>query len=103
MQTWVWTWAGVSFGYLEGDALYTWDGRHVGFLVDGTLIFSVADGRYLGELADTDRLITRVSRLRRQRGSRMQRMNRTARMRRMNRMGRMMRMGCRDFPTPEEL
>jgi hypothetical protein len=27
---WLWTWGGVSFGYREGDNLWTHDGRHVG-------------------------------------------------------------------------
>jgi hypothetical protein len=94
MQTWVWTWGGNSFGFIDREALYTWDGRHVGFLVEDGMIFSPADGRYLGELGDADRLITRVSRLNRRRGPRMQRMNR---------MGRMMRMGYQEFPAPEEL
>ncbi|MEK6328464.1 MAG: hypothetical protein AABM66_13215 [Actinomycetota bacterium] len=106
MNAWVWTWGGTSFGFLDGDALFTHDGRHVGFLdLDGghLLIFAVADGRYLGEVKDGDRLITKHSRLNRRRSRRARRTNRMARMRRMNRMPRMMRIGYEEFPAPEHL
>ena len=104
MSEWVWTWSGVSFGFIYDDALYTHDGRHVAYVDDEGLIFDL-QGSYIGELPDgeAERLLTRLSRLGRARGPRMRRMNRMARMRRMNRMGRMMRMGCRDFPPPEVL
>jgi hypothetical protein len=54
----VWTWAGIFFGYLEGENLWTCDGKHVGKL-RRDVIFG-ADGRYLGELRNGNRLITRV-------------------------------------------
>lgn len=106
MDTWVWTWGGVSFGYIEMDCLYTYDGRHVGFVdrgPDPPRIFAIGTGRYLGELADPDRLLTRTSRLNLRRSVPSRRPRRMGRMRQMDRMGQMMRVGCRDFPSPEEL
>lgn len=106
MDNWVWTWSGVSFGYLDGDALFTYDGRHIGF-VDWSArppaVFKVRTGDYLGELGDVDRLLTRRSPTHRRRAARSQRARRMGRMRRMNRIGRIMRMGCEDFPVPEDL
>jgi hypothetical protein len=104
MSEWVWTWGGISFGFIDGNALYTHDGRHVAYVNDEGLIFDLR-GSYIGELADPEggRLLTRLSRLGRTRGPRAQRMTRMARMRRMNRVGRVMRVGCRDFPPPEAL
>jgi hypothetical protein len=54
----VWTWAGVFFGYLEGENLWTYDGKHVGKL-RRDMIFG-ADGRYLGELRNGNRLILQL-------------------------------------------
>lgn len=31
---WVWTWGGVSFGYIEEKCLRTHDGRHVGMIYE---------------------------------------------------------------------
>lgn len=106
MDNWVWTWSGVSFGYVDGDALFTYDGRHVGFVdrsASPPAAFRVRTGEYLGELGDVDRLLTRRSRMQRRRPPRSQRARRMSRMRRMNRMGRIMRVGCEDFPVPEDL
>jgi hypothetical protein len=106
MSEWVWTWGGVSFGWINDDALFTQGGRHVGRVEydgDETLAFSIVDGRYLGEVRDGNRLITKESRVGRRRGPRSERMPRTPRMPRMDRMPRMMRMGCCDFPEPQFL
>ncbi len=106
MDSRVWTWSGVSFGYLDGDALLTHDGRRVGFVdrsASPPAVFKVRTGEYLGELGDADRLLTRRSRTHRRRAARSQRARRMARMRRMNRIGRIMRMGCEDFPAPEDV
>jgi hypothetical protein len=56
---WMWTWSGVSFGYREGDSLYTHDGVEVGRF-RGREVFG-PDGRYLGETGtgrESARLIT---------------------------------------------
>jgi hypothetical protein len=103
---WVWTWGGSSFGWIDDGQLYSHDGRHVAFIDSsgGEPLFSaVSDGRYLGEILASDRLITKLSRLDRYRRPRRERTARMAKMRRMNRMGKMMRMGYQDFPEPEEL
>jgi hypothetical protein len=55
-MNWVWTWGGISFGYFEGDDLYTHDGRHVGKR-SGDEVYS-PQGRYLGEVMNENRLIT---------------------------------------------
>jgi len=37
---WLWTWGGASFGYKDGDDLWTHDGRHVGrFHGDGYVMY----------------------------------------------------------------
>lgn len=88
MTEWVWTWGGSSFGWIDDDALYTHDGRHVGYVErddDDVLVFAISDGRHLGQLRGPDRLITKQSRIGRTRRPRQQRMTRTARVQRMDR------------------
>ena len=54
-----WTWSGTCFGYRQGDALFTYDGREVGrFHADEVY---GADGVYLGEVMMSNRLITNCS------------------------------------------
>jgi hypothetical protein len=58
---WLWTWAGICFGYRLGDSLFTPDGVEVGRF-SGSEVYGV-DGRYLGELRRADdsyRLITNL-------------------------------------------
>ncbi len=105
-MSWFWTWGGSSFGWIDDDALYTEDGRHVGNVeYDGeeVLVFAITDGRYLGEVQGEDRLITKESRMNRSRSPRLERTPRMARMPRMDRMPRMMRFGHVDFPEPGAL
>ena len=45
---WLWTWSGRSFGYRQGDLLFTKNGNHIGYFQDEE-IYSV-HGNYLGEL-----------------------------------------------------
>ena len=52
------SWDGRYFGWIEGDALFTHDGRHVARVQDKE-IFS-RNGAYLGEIRQ-DRLITNVA------------------------------------------
>jgi hypothetical protein len=98
---WLWTWGGTCFGYRDGDQLRTHDGRDVGRFHDDEV--NGVDGRYLGELGDKDRLITRQSKLGRRKSPFSPRMARAGRVRRINRIGRIMRIGCGDFPAPETL
>lgn len=56
---WFWTWSGESFGYREGDMLFTYKGKQAG-LFHGAEIYG-ADGKYLGEVMNDNRLITNCS------------------------------------------
>jgi len=100
VDDWLWTWGGESFGFRDGDALFAANGKQVGRFHE-TEVYG-ADGRYLGELGDTDRLLTRRSRLGRKKSAFAPRV-RMARMRRLNRLARLMRIGCQDFPSADEL
>jgi hypothetical protein len=62
---------GVSLGWINDDALFTRGGRHVGRVEydgDETLVFSMVDGHYLGEVREGNHLITNESRMGRRRG-----------------------------------
>lgn len=54
---WFWTWGGECFGYRNGDSLFTYFGREAGRF-DGEEIYG-RDGRYLGEIRNNNRLITK--------------------------------------------
>ena len=60
MKEWLWSFAGRSVGYRDGDDLWTFDGRLVGRFVSD----EVYDprGRYLGEIA-LGRLITNFTKV----------------------------------------
>ena len=87
--------AGESFGYRDGDALFSQDGRQVGRFHENE-VYGV-DGHYLGELGDIDRLLTRLSRVGKTRAPFSPR-SRVGRLGRMSRMARAMRAGCQEFP-----
>jgi hypothetical protein len=53
---WMWTWGGKCFGYREGDALFAHHGKQVGQFHDDEVYG--ANGRYLGEVMNENRLIT---------------------------------------------
>jgi hypothetical protein len=57
-MNWVGTWSSKRFGYMDGEDLWTHDGRHVGKLRNrddyGT------EGRYLGEIQYHNRLLTKT-------------------------------------------
>ena len=58
---WFWTWGGISFGYRNGDGLFTYDGVEVGRFA-GREVYG-NDGQYLGEIASGEhenRLITNL-------------------------------------------
>ena len=54
-MTWFWT----CFGYRRGDSLFTYFGREAGRF-HGDDIYG-SDGRYLGEVKNSNRLITSIS------------------------------------------
>jgi hypothetical protein len=51
-RTWLWTWSGKSFGYREGDRLFTLEGLEAGRFV-GREVYG-PDGSYLGEVGPGD-------------------------------------------------
>ena len=53
---WMWNWGGECFGYRDGDALFAYHGKQVGKF-EGEEVYG-ADGRYLGEVMNQNRLIT---------------------------------------------
>ena len=59
----VWTWVGTSFGYINGNCLWTQDGRHVGMVYENGDIQEIynSSGFYLGEIRNENRLITNLS------------------------------------------
>lgn len=56
---WMWTWGGRCFGYRIDDALFTSDGYEAGRFVEDEIYG--ADGCYLGEVKNQNRLITNLS------------------------------------------
>ncbi len=94
-MNWLWTWNGKSFGYRDGDLLWTRGGNNVGRFYDDE-VFG-ADGRYLGE--------TRSGRLIRNKAKRSQRQSpfaprgsRVAYVDRMDYVGNVMLAEYEDFP-----
>jgi len=59
---WFWTCAGKALAYRETDALFSCEGKQIGRFL-GDEIYG-RDGNYLGEVARTGRLITKLSKLR---------------------------------------
>ena len=62
MDDWLWTWGGASFGFRDGESLFTHEGVEAGHF-HGDEIYG-SDGTYLGELRSDNKLITRLSILR---------------------------------------
>ena len=50
----LWTWSGQYFGYLDGEHLWTRDGRHVGRCLRDDVF--APDGKYLCQIAFSNRL-----------------------------------------------
>ena len=55
----LWTWGGKYFGYRNDNQLRTHDGQGIGRFY-GDEVYGV-DGRYLGEIRNSNRLITKRS------------------------------------------
>jgi len=98
---WLWTWGGVSFGYREGDNLWTHDGRHVGRFHEEE-IYGV-DGSYLGELRNKNRLITNLGKKNWRRSSFAPYANRVGYVPYTDYVGYLMYVGYEDFPGPTKL
>lgn len=96
----VWTWRGKYFGYIDGDQLRTYQGLHVGKVNDDLEIYG-KDGKYLGEIRNENRLITRRNKLRKTKTRFIPRMKRVKRVKRVNKVGRVMVAGYEDFPEPD--
>lgn len=96
----LWTWGGLSFGYRNSDELWTHDGRHVGCFT-GDAVFN-SKGVYMGEIRNTDRLITRIGYSARS-GAFRSYGSRGARVSFVNYVGLVMLSGYRDFPSPDDL
>jgi hypothetical protein len=55
---WYWTWGGECFGYRQDDRLFAYYGLQVGQFHNDEVYG--ADGRYLGEVKNKNRLITNL-------------------------------------------
>jgi len=98
MSNWLWTWGGKCFGYREDDALFTYYGLQAGQF-HGDEVYG-ADGHYLGEVMNNDRLITHKAKAG-WRQSRFTPLRNGSYARYANYAGYAMYAGYEDFPTPE--
>ena len=57
-----WSWGGIFIGYRLDDALFTRQGKQMGFFAEGEEVYSCT-GSYLGEVRGSDRLITNVKKM----------------------------------------
>lgn len=96
---WFWNWGGECFGYRDGDALYAYHGLQVGQFY-GDEIYG-ADGHYLGEIMNGDRLITHKGK-KAWRRSPFSPMRNGPSARFANYAGYAMYAGHEDFPLPDE-
>ena len=96
---WVWNWGGECFGYRTDDRLFAYYGLQIGRFYEDEVY--AADGRYLGEIRNKNRLITNVSKKNRRR-SRFAPMRSGAYDRYANYAGYAMYAGYEDFPSPED-
>lgn len=90
------TWGGRSFGYKDGENLWTYSGKHVGKFHDDEIYGP--DGRYLGELKNS-KLISKTSRKSRRKSRFTPRMKRMGRMKTVDHIGSVMLAGYEDFPV----
>lgn len=100
MGEWVWTWRGVSFGYIDRGELRTHHGLHVGYIHDNFEIYG-KDGYYLGEIKSENRLITDKRKVRKRKSRFTPKSKRAGRAKRANRAGRAMIASHEDFPHPD--
>ena len=95
---WLWTWDGTSFGYRDGDSLFTHTGVEAGRF-HGDEIYG-ADGAYLGELK-SGKLITNLSKKTKQKSIFLPR-HRGGIVDRVGHVGTVMYAGYEDFLSPDD-
>ena len=98
---WLWTWGGTSFGYRDGDELWTHDGRHVARF-RGDEAYD-RKGVYLGELKSENRLITNLSKRIKRGYTFAPYASRVGYVPYANYVGYVMYAGYEDFPAPDNL
>jgi len=96
---WMWTWGGISFGYREGDNLWTHYGQHVGHFHDDEIYGP--HGYYLGEIRNKNRLITNLSKKSWRRALFAPYASRGGFVPYVDYVGYVMYAGYEDFPNPE--
>jgi hypothetical protein len=97
MSEWLWTWDGTSFGYRDGDSLFTHNGVEAGRFHCGEIYG--ADGAYIGELK-SGKLVTNTSKKSQHKSSFTARRS-VAVVDRVGRVGTVGFVGYDDFPNPE--
>jgi hypothetical protein len=96
---WYWTWGGECFGYRNGQDLFTYRGRHAGRF-HGDEVYG-ANGRYLGEVKNENRLITNQAKTGWTKSS-FGRLQGGSYARYVNYVGYVMYLGYEDFPAPDQ-
>jgi len=95
---WFWTWDGECFGYRRDDRLFAYHGLEVGRFHDDEVYG--ANGRYLGEVRNENRLITHLSKKNRVKSS-FSPVRYGGYARYVNYVGYVMYAGYEDFPHPD--
>ena len=54
-----WTWGGCYIGYRLTDSLFSREGKQLGYFAEGDEVYG-CNGKYMGEIRTSDRLITNV-------------------------------------------
>lgn len=96
---WLWTWKGRCFGYKNGSDLWTYDGKHVGRFY-GDEVYD-RNGYYLGEIRNSNRLITHKSKKNRRKSSFTPYAKRVGYVKYTDYVGYVMYAGYEDFPILE--
>lgn len=100
-MVWLWTWGGKSFGYRDGDELFTHDGRHVGRFYGDDI--HDRHGVYIGEVKNSNRLIKSKSGKSIRRSSFSPYAKRIRHVQHVGHVGNVTLSGYEDFPLPENL
>ena len=96
---WLHTWSGRSFGYRNGDNLYSHDGKHVGKFYGDEVYGS--NGFYLGEIKDS-KLITKISKKNQRKSVYTPYVDRVGYVNHVDYVGYVMYAGYEDFPKLEK-
>lgn len=100
LMKWLWTWSGRCFGYQKGKNLWTYAGKHVGRIINDEIYGP--DGRYLGEIKKSNRLITKVSKKSYRKSTFSPKANKAGYAKRADYAGYAMYAGYEDFPKLEK-